>query len=151
MNMKMQMKRVLMTMSLVMCVCTLVYAGTDKTILFNQLPQKAQQLVHQHFKGKKTAIVKQDTEWLSKSYDVIFTDGSKVEFDKNGDWTEVDCKPHVVPVVFLPSAINSFVKKNYPGVSVVKIEKVRNGYDVELSNHMEITFDKKFQVVDVDR
>lgn len=146
-----QMKRIVATLSVMMFTMLVAHAGTDKSIRFNQLPQQAQQTVNQHFKDKKVAIVKKETDWISKSYDVIFTDGGKVEFDKNGNWTEVDCKPHAVPAFFVPAQIKTFVKTNYPNTKVSKIEKVRSGYEVELSNNVEITFDSKFQVVDVDR
>lgn len=148
--MKKQVKRMFTTVALMLCTIFVAQAGTDKTITFNQLPAAAQKTIQQHFKNKKTALVKQDTEWLSKSYDVIFTDGSKAEFDKNGVWTEVDCKPNTVPSFFVPKGIQVFIKSNYPGVTITKIEKVRAGYDVELSNHLEITFDKKCNVMDID-
>lgn len=145
------MKKFFAALSLMMLTLLSVQAGTDGSILFNQLPEKAQLTVKQQFKDKKVAIVKKETDWLSKSYDVIFTTGEKVEFDKSGNWTEVDCKPNVVPEYFVPAPIKTFVKTNYPGANVLKIEKVRNGYEVELSSDMEITFNKKFQVVDIDR
>ena len=119
--MKKQVKRMFATVALMLCTIFVAQAGTE-----------------------------QDTEWLSKSYDVIFTDGSKAEFDKNGVWTEVDCKPNAVPSFFVPKGIQVFIKSNYPGVTITKIEKVRAGYDVELSNHLEITFDKKCNVMDID-
>lgn len=145
------MKKFFAALSLMILTLLSAQAGTDRSILFNQLPEKAQQTVRQQFKDKKVAIVKKETDWLSKSYDVIFTTGEKVEFDKSGNWTEVDCKPNAVPEYFVPAPIKTFVKTNYSGSNVVKIEKVRNGYEVELSSDMEITFNKKFQVVDIDR
>ena len=39
----------------------------------------------------------------------------------------------------------------YPGVSIRKIEKDDEDYDVELSNGLDITFNKKFQVIEIDR
>ena len=35
-------------------------------------------------------------------------------------------------------------------IAKIKIDRDRRGYDVKLNNGMEIEFDKKFNVVDID-
>ena len=42
------------------------------------------------------------------------------------------------------------VGKSFKGVPVVKIERDRKGYDVELQNKLEIKFDSKFNVLEYD-
>jgi hypothetical protein len=96
------------------------------------------------------AMAKMETDFLSKSYDVIFTNGDKVEFDKKGEWTNIDCEYSSVPSDVIPAAIHAYVNKNYPNAKVKQIEKDRKGYDVELTNGWDITFDKAFRVVDLD-
>jgi nitrogen fixation protein len=55
-------------------------------------------------------------------------------------------------VAILPEAIRQYVTKNYPDAKVLKIEVTdRKGYDVELSNGFELEFDKRMNVIDVDR
>lgn len=151
MIMNRQIKKVVAALSLAMFTALAAHAGTDKSIPYDKLPRKAQQTIGQQFKERKVAIVKQETDWISKSYDVIFTDGAKIEFDKNGNWTEVDCKPHAIPTFFVPAQIMAFAQANYPNTKVSKIEKVRSGYEVELSNDVEITFNNKFKVIDIDK
>ena len=97
-------------------------------------------------------MAKVETDFLDKNYDVVFTNGNKVEFDKKGNWTNVDCEHTQVPVAILPEAIRQYVAKNYPDAKVLKIEVTdRKGYDVELSNGFELEFDKRMNVIDVDR
>jgi|GEM_PF-2244168 len=43
------------------------------------------------------------------------------------------------------------VSKHHKGVKVLKIERENNRYDVDLANGWELTFDKNFNVVDVER
>ena len=50
----------------------------------------------------------------------------------------------------IPAAIQAYVNKNYPNAKVKQIEKDRKGYEVELTNGWDITFDKAFRVVDLD-
>ena len=121
----------------------------EKPIQVGQLPTKAQTFITTYFKGHKVALAKQDSDLFSKSYDVIFTNGEKIEFDKSGDWTEVKCKSGV-PTQIVPSAIRTYVKNNYPDASIIQIERKRNEYEVKLSNRWEITFDSQMRVIDID-
>ena len=97
-------------------------------------------------------LIRKEIDVMELSYDVIFTNGDKVEFDKKGNWTNVDCEHTQVPVAIIPQAIQAYVTKNYPQAKVLKIEKNdRKGYDIDLSNGFDIEFDKKFRVVEIDR
>ncbi len=67
-------------------------ADNDKAITFNQLPNKAQTFIKKHFANHKVAFVKMDKKILNSDYDVILANGNKLEFDKNGEWTDLDCR-----------------------------------------------------------
>ena len=115
------------------------------------MPKQAQLFINKYFNGKAVAMAKMETDLFSKSYDVIFTNGDKLEFDNNGVWTNVDCKHTLVPKGILPKEILNYLNANYPDLNVRQIEKTDNkGYDVELSNGVELEFNKKFQVIDID-
>ena len=127
-------------------------AGNDKPIQVSEMPKAAQLFIKNHFADLSVAMAKVETDFLDKNYDVVFTNGNKVEFDKKGNWTNVDCEHTQVPVAILPEAIRQYVTKNYPDAKVLKIEVPdRKGYDVELSNGFELEFDKRMIVIDVDR
>lgn len=129
-----------------------VWAGNDKPIQVTEMPKSAQQFIKNHFANQSIAMAKVETEFMDKNYDVIFTNGDKVEFDKKGKWTKVDCEHSQVPQAIIPMAIQHYVAKNYPEAKVVKIEVTdRKGYDVDLSNGFDIEFDKKMNVRDIDR
>ena len=122
-------------------------ADNDKPINF---PQAAQKFVKQHFPKAKIAFVKMETELFDKSYDVVFNNGDKLEFDKKGEWTEVNCKSTVVPAKVIPAPIKKYVETNYPEAKVLSIERDRYDYEVKLSNFWEIKFDMNFNVIDMD-
>jgi nitrogen fixation protein len=129
-----------------------VFADNDKPIQVTEMPKEAQSFVKSHFANQSVAVAKMETDFLDKTYDVIFTNGDKVEFDKKGNWTKVDCEHTQVPQAVIPAAIQQYVSKNYPDAKVVKIEKTdRKGFDVDLSNGFDIEFDKKMRVVEIDR
>lgn len=148
--MKKNMKRWMMALACLLGLQTAVLADNDRPIAVNQLPAAAQQTVKKHFAGLQVALAKVESGLIEKSYDVIFTDGSKIEFDRNGNWTEISCKGSAVPAALVPAAIRTYVQTNYPGALIRKIEKDRREYEVDLSNGVEVTFNTRFQVIDID-
>ena len=129
-----------------------VFADDDKPIQVAQMPKVAQEFIKSHFANQSVAVAKVENDLFGKNYDVIFTNGDKIEFDKKGHWTNVDCEHTQVPVAIIPAAIQQYVSKNYPAAKVVKIEKTdRKGYDVDLSNGFDIEFDKHMNVREIDR
>lgn len=80
----------------------------------------------------------------------MLADGTKIEFNAEGEWKDVDCTSGEVPVAIIPKQINDYVAKSYPGVKFLKIDRDRRSYDVSLSNRLELKFDKQFNLVDID-
>lgn len=127
-----------------------IMASNDKPITVSQLPQAAQHVLKTEFKNRKVALAKMESGIIEKSYDVIFTNGDKIEFDRNGNWTDIECKKSGVPARLVPSQIRAYVKKNYSSHKIIEIEKKRSSYEVKLSKGVELTFNKNFKVTDVD-
>ena len=117
---------------------TVARADDDKPIQVTQMPQPAQQ------------FIKMESDFFYKSYEVIFTNGNKVEFGKNGNWEEVNCKYTSVPTAIIPTTIQKYVTTNYPDTRVLKIERDKKEYEVQLSNRVELKFDLKFNLIDID-
>lgn len=136
-------------------VCAVTFSATahadnEKPINVSQLPSAAQQIIQKNFASHKVALAKVESGLIEKSYDVIFTNGDKLEFDRNGKWTEISCKTSSVPSALVPATIAQYVTTNYPGTNIVQIERDRKEYDVKLSTGLEITFNSKYQVIDID-
>ena len=143
--------RILMIAICCMVSCNMVAnAGNDMPISVNALPAKAQTLLSQHFNGKKVMLATIESGVVSRSYDVVLQNGTKLEFDKKGNLTEIDCKQGIVPVQLIPQAIKNYLEVNYAGQSVKKIEIKKNEYEVELVNGLDLTFNKHFQLIDID-
>ena len=125
-------------------------AGNDKPINVNELPAKAQTLLSKHFKGQKVMLATIESGVVSRSYDVVLRNGTKLEFDKKGNLTEIDCKQGFVPSQLIPQPIKNYLKENYRGETVRKIELNKKEYEVELTNGIDLTFNKHFQLIDID-
>ena len=125
-------------------------ADNDRLIAKENLPKKSQEFIDRYFSGTKITYVKEEREFMEKSYEVMLADGTKIEFSSNGEWKEVDCRHSSVPTPIVPAQIMKYGKANYPDVKVMKIERDRIDYELRLSNRLELTFDTKFNIIDID-
>ena len=130
-----------MTMSL-----TMTADDDDRVITFDQLPQTAQAFHKAHFATKAPLLVTADWD----DYTIRYESGEKVEFDRSGNWKDIECYNGKVPAAAVPAQISTYVTNTFPGKSIIKIERHRSVYEVKLNNGMEIEFNRNFQVIDTD-
>ncbi|MBD5240558.1 MAG: PepSY-like domain-containing protein [Paramuribaculum sp.] len=107
----------------------------------NILPIAAKTDLKNNFKADVSHI-KIDKDWGRISeYDVVLTDGTEITYDRNGNWKDIEMRrDRSVPAAYIPAAIASFVKQNQKSAVITGIEKKKSGYDVELSNGIEMKF-----------
>lgn len=125
-------------------------ADNDRIISKELLPANAQGFIDAHFPGSKISYAKEERDFFERSYEVVFADGSKVEFSRKGEWQDVDCRYSEVPAAIVPVQIAKYVSDHYPDAKVLRIERDANDYEVRLSNRLELKFNKKFQIIDID-
>lgn len=145
----MKLTKIFMT-ALLFVLATTACGGRDRVITVSQLPAQAQTLIKEHFAASQVALVQKEKDGLKVSYDVVTADGFKLEFDKNGEWTDISCKPQAVPAKLIPTAISSYVSQQFGNAMIVKIERNSRGYEIELSTGLEVKFNNNFQVVEID-
>ena len=121
-------------------------ADHDQVITFDQMPEAAQTLLRQHFANKVPLVVTVDWD----DYTIRYESGEKVEFDKQGNWKEIDCRASQVPVELIPEEIKANIAATFPGAIILKIDRNRRGYEVKLNNGLEVEFSPDFQVIDID-
>lgn len=139
---------------LLVCLLVLPFvaqADDDKPIQVNQLPAKAQQFIKQHFSEKSIALAKEESDFFEKSFDVIFTDGTKLEFDRKGNWEKVSCRQHSVPQAIVPETIRTYVSTHYPQTRIVKVEREKSVLEVKLSNGTELKFNSRQELIKIDQ
>ena len=131
-------------MAVVMCMS--VKADDDRVITYQQLPQNAQEFLKQHFSKLVPLVVTMDWD----DYTIMYETGEKIEFNKQGEWKDIDCRASHVPAVLIPQQIKSSVQQSFPGTTIIKIDRNRRGYEVKLNNGLEVEFSRNFQVIDID-
>lgn len=125
-------------------------ADNERPLRMEQLPKKIQDFVTLYFPNAKLALAKVEEEHFNCEYDLIFTDGNKIEFYCNGDWKEIKCKRNFVPLEVLPEKIVAFLSNNYPDVQVLQAERTKKHYKLKLSNRWKLKFDKNGCLIDAD-
>ncbi|MCM1152184.1 MAG: PepSY-like domain-containing protein [Muribaculum sp.] len=144
------MKKILLLFALVIASLS-ACAGDKYSHDASVLPTAAKTVLQKNFKARVN-LVKIDKELGRVSeYEVILTDGSEITFDRNGNWKEVEVgRNKSVPSGFVLQPIQNYVKTNQKGARIVGIDKNRNGYEVELSNGVDIKFDNSGNFVRYD-
>ncbi len=125
-------------------------ADNDRPIEIDRLPAPAKEFIRQHFSDAKVALVTEDRELFDTSYKVFFAGGCKIEFDRGGQWKDIDCKHARVPDGAIPEAIRSYITANHPERYVTEIDRDRRDYEVKLDNRLELIFDLRFRLIGID-
>ncbi|MEG0948317.1 MAG: PepSY-like domain-containing protein [Bacteroidales bacterium] len=126
-------------------------AEDSKLIQFEQLPVAAQTFVKANFENVSISYVMQDEEGLfGKEYDVIFTDGNKIGFDRKGNWKQINFKTGFIPAKMIPAQIQSFLEEKHSGKKVVELERDSKEYEVKFSDGVELHFNKQFKLIGYD-
>ncbi|MBF4518841.1 PepSY-like domain-containing protein [Flavobacterium sp. ANB] len=127
-------------------------ANAQKTVIKKEaLPANAQTFLKTHFGSKKPGYILEDKEILSTEYKVQFDDNLEIEFDKKGNWKEVDGKNSKIPTSIIPKKISSYVKTNFRKEKITKIEIESSGYETKLSNGLELKFNLKGDFIKIDK
>ena len=133
-------------MAMVMTMSLTMSADDDRVITYDQLPQVAQTFLKANFATKVPLLVTADWD----DFTIRYESGEKIEFDRSGNWKDIECYNSKVPADAVPAQISSYISQNYPGKSIIKLERHRSVYEVKLNNGMEVEFNRNFQVIGVD-
>ena len=145
------MKKIFLTVALLFAGITVSLADNDRPITLEQLPAPAQTFLKTHFGDLTLAYAVEDPKLIGSEYEVTYTDRTEVEFRSNGEWSSVERRYAAVPASIVPAQISAYVaKSNFPNQFIKKIERNSYTWEIELSNGIEIEFDKDFRVIDID-
>ncbi|MDE7108631.1 MAG: PepSY-like domain-containing protein [Muribaculaceae bacterium] len=121
----------------------------EKTITETELPGVAKNFIRQYFPDATIRSAQKG----NNEYEVKLSDGTDIDFDKEGNWKDVDAAPgQTIPSGFYPEAIDNYIAANMNGTGINEISKEGAGYDVQLLTGVELLFglDGSFIGYDVD-
>lgn len=143
------MKKVLV--SGIFALVLLMTACSDKPVIPEQLPAPVKTFVQQTYPGQTITFAQKDLELFGWQYEVFLADGTHIEFDTDDMWDKIESPVgQPVPVQLIPAPIATHLLANFPGVFVTKIDKDRNGYEIELASGIELKYNKQGALREMD-
>lgn len=126
-------------------------SAQNKSADLQQLPKKSQNFLQTHFSNLDVMRVKVETKRDQvEEYEVKLQGREEIEFDGNGDFYKVDMRCGEVPASLISSSIKTYVGQHYPDLYITQL-KLKTRYDeVELSNGLELEFDKNGRFLRID-
>ena len=122
----------------------------DKPITFDKMPQAAQNFVRANFPDVEVALTTVDDDIVHTEYKVALVNGVLIEFKNDGRLESIKTRTGNIPEGIVPVQILKEVKRHYPEAEVTEYEIDRRGYEVKLSNRMELKFNSSFKLVEID-
>ena len=123
-----------------------VAMADDTPIPVESLPAAAKTFVKTNFPKGKIIYAEKDRN----SYECRLADGTKIEFNRKGNWKKVDRHMKAVPAAIVPQPIQQYVSSNFKGTVITKIDKERYGYNIELSNDIDLKFNSQGALIGMD-
>ncbi len=144
------MRRLLYTVLALMLV--LPMAAEDVEITFDKLPEKAQKVVKKAFPDTKIKKVEMERRASLMQYEVKLAGGYKMQFNKEGAFTECECiEEGVIPTILIPSKIREFLDKEFKGWGVKRLEHDGKLFELLLDNGYELSFNSSYRLIDIDK
>lgn len=145
------MKKFFLSSIIAMTVCLISYSCTAEDLIVNvrDLPQTVQSFLNSHFSNTSVAAAIKD----GNDYEIRMGNGWEMEFDRDGQWENIDCKRDAVPasvIALIPETIVSYISSNFAQAFITEISKDRSGYEVELSNGLDLRFSSKGSLKTID-
>lgn len=145
-------KRILIALVAVAAVSASAMARDTYSRDASSLPKAAQTTLKNNFKANISVVKIEKELGRVSEYEVILNDGTEISFDRDGNWKDIEvAATKSVPSAFIPAAITQYIKTAQPNQKVIGISKERKGYEVELTNGVEMKFDKQGKFLRYDK
>lgn len=143
------MKRNLIIMALLLASMTIVNAD-DRPVTFNQLPSAAQTFINKNYPDDKVSFATVDDDFIRPDYHVALVSGVMLQFENDGSLEKVETRNGNIPEGIIPVQISQAVNSYYPDATILGYEVGRRSYEVKLSNRLELKFNSRFELVELD-
>lgn len=121
----------------------------NRPVTVDQLPAPAKEFINANYPGAKVSYAFQDDDLIRPDYTVRLENGVEIVFNNDGSLEKISTVSGV-PESLVPVQIRDYVKMYYQDVVIVEYEIGRKEYDVKLDNGLELTFDSRFRLRELD-
>lgn len=145
----MDMKRNLIALALMVASISTLKAD-DKPVTFNQLPKAAQTFINVNYPNEKMSFATVDDDFFKPDYHVALVNGVMIQFENDGRLEKIEVRNGDIPDGIVPIQIVEAVKGYYPDARIIEYEVGKRSYEVKLSNRLELKFNTRFEVIELD-
>lgn len=140
----MNVRKLLAFLPILLGVWMLSSCDDEKKIDFGELPSEARSFIENYFPSADILSIVQEKEDGRKEYQVKLSDGTDMEFDEDGEWTNIECYFSPLPTGILPANVITKVEELHPEAYINGVEKELGGYVVEVTDAGGIDWDMRF-------
>lgn len=140
----MNVRKLLAFLPILLGVWMLSSCDDEKKIDFGELPGEARSFIENYFHSADILSIVQEKEDGRKEYQVKLSDGTDMEFDEDGEWTNIECYFSPLPTGILPANVITKVEELHPEAYINGVEKELGGYVVEVTDAGGIDWDMRF-------
>lgn len=140
----MNVRKLLAFLPILLGVWMLSSCDDEKKIDFGDLPSEARSFIENYFPNADILSIVQEKEDGRKEYQVKLSDGTDMEFDEDGEWTNIECYFSPLPTGILPANVITKVEELHPEAYINGVEKELGGYVVEVTDAGGIDWDMRF-------
>lgn len=143
------MKRFILAIALFFA-STAVVVADERPIKIGQMPKAAISFLNKNFAGIEVLYANVERDILDTDYEVGLADGTKIDFNGGGEWTDVSNKKSGVSSKLLPHKVAAYIEQNYANAQIIKIERSSRKYEVKLTNGLELLFTPDGKLIGFD-
>lgn len=115
-------------------------SADERPIDLASMPNEAQSFISKNFADYAVVAATVDNDIMDTDYEVRLNDGTKIDFNGRGEWTEISNKRTGIPEKIIPNKLTDYVKKHYDQTNIISIERDNRHYEIKLSNGVELVF-----------
>ena len=112
-----------------------------------ELPEQSRNFLETNFNGFQVNRATKDVSSFDEYYEIFVNNGITIDFNRIGEWTEVDGNGLSIPTSFIDEEIVSYINTNYPTFPIESIDKKPYGYEVDLINNTELRFNTSGKLI----
>lgn len=144
------MKRLFFLCAFIVLTAFNVFSDNEKPVPYAELPQPIKQFVDEHF--HQIPFLGATYDETDQEYEVKLELGTKLEFNKKGEWTSVWCPKHNVCHQLLPEKIiQDFIDRAHRE-TIIEVKKGKKEYELKTLSGKEYhyTLNGKFVKMEKD-
>lgn len=120
----------------------------EKDINPTELPSNAKAFISTYYPAAQIVKTTKD----KNEYDVILNNGHTIEFNKDGEWIDVDAPAgQNIPTGFYPASIDTYISSNFGtsgGINEISVDS--RGFEVDLVSGLDLLFSKTGEFIGLD-